>query len=313
VLSALGSVESIQDPTISAETSGRVVSIEVSEGQDIAAQQLLATIDNTLYKIEVGKAEAELQRQAVLLDNQQREVNRLLQLAKSQSISRDHLENEQAQLQVMTALRDVAKKQTEQAFYLESKTRILAPQAGIVSRRHISLGDYVTTGQALFDLVSVGSLRARISFPEHQAPSISIGKQVKLTTPGAPTTSAVGTVTGINPQINPHSRAVDILVEFNNPGGWYPGASVDAVLITGQSPNALTVPALSVVRRAGNDVVFIVEGGRASQRTVKPGWRDADWVEILEGLTVGDVVVTEGAGLISAGSPVEISEEKPAS
>jgi len=213
VLTALGSVESIHHPTISAETSGQIVSIEVSEGQSIAAQQLLATIDNTLHGIEADKAKAELQRQEVLLDNQQREVNRLLHLAKSQSVSKDRLEDEQAQLQMLKALRDVAKKQRQQALYLESKTRVQAPREAFIAKRHVSLGDYVSPGQALFDLVSVKKLRARLAFPEHHAASICVGKEVELTSPVARATVAVGTVTSINPRINPRSRALDVIVE----------------------------------------------------------------------------------------------------
>ncbi len=308
---ALGSVESIQDPTISAESSGQVVSIGVSEGDTVTVQQLMATIDDTLYKIEADKAAAELRRQEILLDNQQREVNRLLQLAKSQSISRNKLEDEQAQLKMLAAQLDVAKKQKQQALYLESKTRIVAPQSGIVAKRNISLGDYVTPGQALFMLVSVDILRARIAFPEHQAASISIGKQVKLKTPSAPGTIAIGSITSINPQINPRSRALDVIVEFSNPGGWYPGASVNATLIFEQSQDALTVPALSVVRRTGNDVVFVVKDGHASQRTVKLGWREDDWIEIVDGVTAGDLVVTGGAALITNGSLLDISVASP--
>ena len=93
VLTALGSVESIHHPTISAETSGQIVSIGVKEGESVAAGQLMATIDNTLQSIEADKATAELQRHEVLFDNQRREVDRLLQLRKSQSVSRDRLQN----------------------------------------------------------------------------------------------------------------------------------------------------------------------------------------------------------------------------
>ena len=99
-LTALGTVESIHNPTISAETSGQLVGIEVSEGQTVDAQQLLASIDNTLYSIKVDKAAGELKRQKALLDNQQREVNHLLRLAKSQSVSKDKLDDEQSQLQM---------------------------------------------------------------------------------------------------------------------------------------------------------------------------------------------------------------------
>ncbi|MGB0380300.1 MAG: efflux RND transporter periplasmic adaptor subunit [Luminiphilus sp.] len=310
VLTALGTVESIHHPTISAETSGQIIDIEVNEGDTVEVRQLLATIDNTLHRIESEKASAELQRQEVLLDNQRREVNRLLHLAKSQSVSKDRLEDEQAQLQMLTALRDIAKKQKQQALYLDSKTRVQAPQDGLIARRHVSLGDYVTPGQPLFSLVSIKRLRARLAFPEHHAAGISVGKQVRLQTPAAQASVAGGMVASVNPQINPRSRAIEVIVEFDNPGDWYPGASVDATLTVGQSQNALTVPSLSVVRRGGNDVIFVVDGDVASQRTVTLGWREDDWVEITEGVIAEDQVVTEGSALITDGSPLVISGEK---
>lgn len=312
ILTALGTVESIHNPTVSAETSGQIVSIEVSEGLPVGAQQLLATIDSTLQSIEAGKAADEIQRQKVLLDNQQREVNRLLRLAQSQSVSKDKLDNEQAQLHMLLAMLEVAKKQSEQALYLESKTRVQAPREGVIAKRYVSMGDYVTPGQPLFDLVSVKKLQARLAFSERHAASIRVGKEVRLQSPASLATAAIGTVTSINPQINPRSRALDVIVEFDNPGGWYPGASVDATLIVGQNRDALTVPMLSVVRRDGDDVVFVVDGHHASKRIVKLGWREDDWVEVLEGLAAHDQVVTEGSALVSDGSQLVISAKNPA-
>ena len=302
VLTALGSVESIHHPTISAETNGQIVTVDISEGQSAATGQLLTTIDNPLHQIEAAKAEAELKRQAVLLENQSREVVRLKRLEKSQSVSRDQLEDQEAQLAMLRAQRDVAKKQWEQALHMESKTRVLAPQAGLIARRHISLGDYVTLGTPLFDLVSVEKLKARLSFPEHDVTSIAIGKLVRLASPAAPDAIAIGEVTGINPQINIYNRAIEVTVKFDNPGGWLPGASVDATLIIDQHLDALTLPTISVVTRSDRKVVFVVEGDRASVRPVSLGWREVDWVEITAGLDAGDRVVVKGAALISDGS-----------
>ena len=263
VLTALGSVESIHHPTISAETSGQVVTVDISEGQSAAAHQLLASIDNTLHQIEADKAEAELKRQSVVLENQKREVERLKRLEKSQSVSKDQLEDQEAQLAMLEAQRDVAKKQWEQARYMVSKTRVLAPQAGLIARRHISLGDYVTPGMPLFDLVAVEKLKARLAFPEHDAASIAIGMNVHLVSPVAPGVVAIGKVTGINPQINISNRAMEVTVEFPNPGGWLPDASVDATLIVEVHAGALTLPTTSVVTRADQAVVFLVDGDRA--------------------------------------------------
>lgn len=311
-LTALGTVESIHNPTIAAETSGQLVGIEVSEGQTVDAQQLLASIDNTLYSIEVDKAAGELKRQKALLDNQQREVNHLLRLAKSQSVSKDKLDDEQSQLQMLSAMLEVAKKQSEQTQYLESKTRVLAPREGLIAKRYVSTGDYVTPGQPLFDLVSVKKLQARLAFAEHHAATIRIGKAVRLQSPASHETVALGKVGSINPRINPRSRALDVIVEFDNPGDWYPGASVDARLILGHTEGALTVPILSVVRRDGDDVVFVVNGDHASKRVVKLGWQEDDWVEVLEGLSTQDQVITEGSALVSDGSKLIFNVKNPA-
>jgi membrane fusion protein (multidrug efflux system) len=309
VLSALGSVESISDPTVSAETAGQVREIAVREGDAVEMGQLLAALDGTLHEIESAKAEAELRRHEVLLENQSNEVKRLRRLDESQSVSRDKLEDEQAQLEMLRAQRDVARKQWEQALYLQSKTRIEAPLNGLVSRRHISPGDYVTSGQPLFELVSVDTLRARIAFPEHDASRVAIGKKVELTSPAAPGVIAVGAVTAVNPQIKIHNRALEVTVEFANPGGWLPGASTDATLVVEKRKGALTLPGLAVVRRNGRDVVFVIDKGRATAVEVTQGWREDDWIEISQGLAITDLVVVEGAGQISDGSLVEIESE----
>ncbi len=308
VLSALGTVESIHHPTISAETSGQITSIDVAEGDAVVAQQTLAAMDSTLHAIEAAKADAELGRQTVVLENQRQEVARLKRLASSRSVSQDQLEDQQAELAMYEAQRNVARQELQRARYMESKARIVAPQAGLISRRHISVGDYVTTGTPLFDLVSVDRLRARLAFPERDLAAISIGKQVQLVSPAAPDTLAVGEVTSINPQINVGSRAVEVTVEFANPGGWLPGASADATLVVQSKPRALTVPPTSIVIRDDRSVVFVVNDGRVEARPVDVGWPEVEWVEISSGLSPGDLVVVEGAAQLDDDSLVELSD-----
>lgn len=304
VLTALGTIEGIHHPTISAETSGQITSVDTSEGKSVQAGQLLASIDNTLHQIEAAKAEAELKRQSVVLENQRRVVERLKRLEQTQSVSRDQLEDQQAQLEMLQAQRDVAEKQWEQARHMESKTRVVAPQAGLISRRHISLGDYVSLGTPLFNLVSVDKLKARLSFPEHDVASIAIGRRTHLISPAAPGVMAIGEVTAINPQININNRAIEVTVEFDNPGGWLPGASVDATMIIEEHTAALTIPANSVVKRSNQQVVFVIEGNHVRARPVTLGWQEVDWVEVISGLTPEERVVVNGAALISDGSLV---------
>ncbi len=308
VLPALGSVESIHHPTISAETSGQIMSIDIAEGDAVTAQQQLASMDNTLHNIEAAKAEAELLRQGVVVENQRQEVTRLQRLAKSKSVSQDQLEDQQAELSMLEAQRKVANQELQRARYMESKTRVIAPQAGLVSRRHVSLGDYVSPGTPLFDLVSVNRLRARLAFPERDAAAIAIGKKVQLVSPAAPDAVAMGEVTSINPQIKVDSRAIEVIVEFDNPGGWLPGASADATLVVKSRPQALTLPPTSIVTRDSRAVVFVVTEGRVEARPVEVGWTEVDWVEISSGLSPGDRVVVEGAAQLDDGSLVDVGD-----
>jgi len=307
VLTALGSIESINDPTVSAQASGQVEQIVVREGDRVETGQLLAALDSTLHAIESAKSAAEVRRYDVLFENQDSEVKRLLRLAQSKSVSQDKLEDEQAQLEMLAAQRDIAHKQWEQHQYIESKTRIVAPLDGLITRRYISPGDYVTTGQPLFDLVSVERLRARIGFPEHDASRIAVGKEVHLTTPASPGATAIGEVAAVNPQINVHNRAVEVSVEFDNPGGWLPGASADVALVVERRAQALTVPLMAVVIRDGRNVVFVVAGNQARAVPVTAGWREAGWVEIISGINITDLIVVEGAGLLSNGSHIEVA------
>ena len=311
LLTALGSLESINDPTLSAETSGQVKQLDVREGDSVTEGQVLATLDDTLHAIETAKAEAELRRANVVRRNQFEEVQRLQRLANSQSVSRDKLEDEQAQLEILTAQRDVARKQWEQAKYMESKTRVKSPIKGLVTRRHISKGDYVVNGQTLFDLVSVDRLRARVSFPEQDAAQIEVGKEVRLTTPAAPGETAIGEITAVNPQIKTHNRAMEITVEFENPGSWLPGASADAELVVESREQALSVPVLALGNRDGKTVVFILEQDRVRAAVVTTGWREENWVEILDGVRAGERIVVEGAAMLTDGSRVSVEDAAP--
>jgi len=304
VLKALGTSESIQHPTIAAETSGRVVELNVTEGAPVRAGAVLVKIDDTLHRIDAAKAQAELKRAQVLLDNQAREVERLTRLAEKGAVSKDHLEDEQDQQKVLAAQRDIARKQWEQASYLESRTRVAAPLDSLVTRRHVSVGDYVNVGQPLVDLVAIDTLRARLAFPEQDAALVALGKGVWLRSPAAPGIEALGQVTNVNPQIETGSRALEIIVEFANPGGWLPGGSVDATLLVETRTGALTVPRISVVRRNERDVVYVLENDMARERVVSLGWREADWIEIVSGIGKDDWVVVEGAALVTDGSAV---------
>ena len=97
-------------------------------------------------------------------------------------------------------------------------------------------------------------------------------------------------------------------MEFDNPGGWLPGASVDATLVTEQHTAALTLPIMSVVKRGGTDVIYVAENNRAVAHKVSLGWREDEWVEVLSELNPKAHVVVDGAALLTDGSLLSVAE-----
>ena len=97
-------------------------------------------------------------------------------------------------------------------------------------------------------------------------------------------------------------------MDINNPGSWRPGASVNGTVIIAEHPGAVTVPEQSVVRRPAGEVVYVIEQGRARQRVVRTGQRKEGRIEILEGVTVGDILAVDGAGFLTDGARVQVLE-----
>jgi RND family efflux transporter MFP subunit len=114
-------------------------------------------------------------------------------------------------------------------------------------------------------------------------------------------------VTDIRPGVNPSSRSVTLIVDFENPGGWRPGASVRAELILSVREAALLVPQVAVVRRPAGEVVYVIENGIARERVVRRGERRGREVEILDGLTGDEVIAVDGAGFLADGAKVDIA------
>jgi RND family efflux transporter MFP subunit len=115
------------------------------------------------------------------------------------------------------------------------------------------------------------------------------------------------TITEVRPSVNPANRSITVIVDFDNPGSWRPGASVRADVVLAVRPDAVTVPQVAIVRRPVGDVVYVIRDGKAEERPVKRGLRSGARVEILEGLAAGEVVAVDGAGFLTQGAGVDVA------
>jgi multidrug efflux pump subunit AcrA (membrane-fusion protein) len=177
-----------------------------------------------------------------------------------------------------------------------------------VAARFSSEGELNAGLTRMFRLVIDDPLKLRASVPERHAGRIRIGQKVLIRVE-AETDTFPGTVTRINPQIDPANRSFEVEVAVPNAEHRLkPGAFARAEILTVVQPDVLLVPQRAVVSFAGVKKVYSVKDGKAVEILIETGVHVDDWVEVTKSknLKPGDPIVVEGVNRLSAGVPVSV-------
>jgi multidrug efflux pump subunit AcrA (membrane-fusion protein) len=162
-----------------------------------------------------------------------------------------------------------------------------------------------------------GSFTIRLPFPEHVARQLRVGQAVKLTSFDNPDRAATATVREIRPALDNTTQTMEVIAVLAGGREWYSVGSVRGEVVIGVRRGALVVPEQAVVLRpAGThgtkSAVYAADGEFARERTVKTGVLRNGEIEVTEGLKAGEVVVVDGAGLLSDGAKIRVMEPAPA-
>jgi RND family efflux transporter MFP subunit len=186
-----------------------------------------------------------------------------------------------------------------------SDATLLAPFDGAVRERRAAPGEYLAAGTPIATLVRLHPLRLRVEVPERDSRGIRAGLPARVTVEGDQSVYR-GRVVRLSPAFEEQSRTLVIEAEVDNQQGRLrPGSFAKAEIETSTSAGVVTVPASAIVTFAGIQKVFTVKDGKAVERPVVVGRREADWVEIVEGLQAGESVVAAPGNLVT-GQPVSV-------
>lgn len=198
-------------------------------------------------------------------------------------------------------------------------SQILSPIGGTVVSQSVYEGQYVGTGERLFEIADFSTMWFEFLAYEQDMPWIRLGQMVTVTTPSLPGKSFEGKITFIDPNFDPTTRSTKVRVELPNPlvdgrrqllHQLYADGTVKV-----DANDALSIPRTAIIRTGPQAVVYLDQGGGAyKQVTVETGRRGDALVEILSGLKPGDKVVTSGNLLIDGQAELNRSftEEEPA-
>ena len=167
----------------------------------------------------------------------------------------------------------------------------------MVTDRPLYPGEMAAAGTPLLTVMDISSVIAKAHIPQSDAAALKVGDNGTMTVPGI-AEPIEGKVTVVSPALDPNSTTVEVWFEAKNPKHELkPGTSVQVSLTAQTVKDALVVPASSIVTATDGATSVMLAGtdGLAHQKTVKVGIRNGDDVQILEGVTASDKVITSGA------------------
>ncbi len=304
-----GSLMPQNTATIRAEMSAAVMKTNAEPGERVRAGQALAQLDATVLRDQALSARSAVTTAQSSLDMATRDLSRTETLEKAGAIAEREVERARnavlgAQTQLSTARAQLANIQM--ALH---KASVQSPWAGVVSERHVSAGDVVSPGTALYTVVDPGSMQLEASVPAEQLGQVRVGMAVEFRVNGYPNRPFVGRITRVNPTADPATRQVKLTAAIPNAGNTLVGGLFAEGRVSTESKVAPMVPLAAVDERGLRPSVVRLKSGRIEKVEVSLGIRDAaaETVEITAGLAAGDTLLLGAARGISPGTPVKVS------
>jgi len=292
ILTAVGSLIASESIVLRPEIPGRVLRIRFEEGQKVALDAPLIELDPSIYRAALDQAAADF---SLAKANHDRATTLF-----SQKTGTGRSVDETAAALNSTRAR-VALADAQLA-----KATLVAPFAGVVGLRRFSVGDVVSPGQDLVNLVALDPIKVDFRVPETRLPALAPGQTLEMTVDALPGRSFQGTVYAIEPLVEAAGRSILLRARVPNPDGTLrPGLFARVNLIITTRENTMLIPEQAIVPVGSRQTVFRVVDGKAVTTDVQLGIRRDGKVEVTGGLHPDDRVVTAGQLKLHDGSAVE--------
>lgn len=285
-----GTVVSRNDARISAEITGRITWI-AEVGDTFKKGQVIARIDNTFYKNEVRRLEADMLQKT-------QNLARIEELAASQFSSASTLQQAEADKEMSSAILDQAKYNLE-------RTQIKAPFTGVVVERIGQVGEFASTGVQLLRFVDTENMEVSARVPISSAKFLEGVESVFVM---ENLEGQLLNLRSVVPVGDERSRMMEIRVALPE-GTWVVGTAVKVDVPSGPAREALAVPRDALILRTNSIFLFTVDGEDNAKRvSVRLGAASGDYVEVIGDITEGSQVVVRGGERLREGQKVAIAD-----
>jgi membrane fusion protein (multidrug efflux system) len=301
-IGALGSVRAVRGVDVTTEVAGLVRSVRFRSGEDAKQDQVLVELnaDTDVAQLHALEAAAELSATVYARDHVQFEA---------QAISQAQLDADQADLKNRRA------QVAAQAATVAKKT-LRAPFAGRLGITTVNPGQYLNPGDKVVTLQTIDPIYVDFWLPQQELGRVRVGQHVELTADAYPGEKFTGTITALDPRVDPSTRNFQSEALISNTAQHLtPGMFAHVAVAAGQPKRYLTLPQTAITYNPYGATVFVAQQGAggatglvARQTFVTLGATRGDQVAVQSGIGQGDQIVTSGQLKLKNGTPLKVDD-----
>jgi RND family efflux transporter MFP subunit len=308
--SAEAVVEAVRQSTVAAQVSGRIVDIRFDVGDRVQKGDVILRIDERAASQAVAASDAQVREAEAGLANARAQYERTKQLVAQKFVSQAALDKAEADFKAAESRMKAMLAGAGAAATEKSFTTIVAPYSGVVSARHVQLGEMAAPGKPLLTGFDPSTLRVVATVASSQVAAIQAGATARIEVPSLDRWIDVKTIT-VMPSADPRTHTTQVRLDLPvDAKGLLPGVFARAHFVTGKAPR-LMVPRAAVLRRSEVTAVYVVgANGQPLLRQVRVGTAsDEKSIEVLAGLRPGERVAIEP---VKAGMATGAAGQSPA-
>jgi membrane fusion protein (multidrug efflux system) len=277
---ASGTVVPNEEVNLMSEASGKLVKLDIQEGAYVTKGQLIAKINDRELR-------AQLQKVIYNQELSRKIEARQKKLLNVEAINLEEYDITSNNIRVLEAEKEILEAQL-------ARTEVRAPFSGRIGLKYISEGAYMAPGTPIATIVQSNPVKIDFTVPEKYTPNIRVGNVVKFNLDGDPSTYNAR-ILAVDPKVDESLRTLRVRAIAQNPSGRFvPGMFVKVLADLDANKSAMMIPTEAIVPVLKGKKVFIVKNGKAQEVMVTTGLRTDKKIQVIEGLNVGDSLITSG-------------------
>jgi membrane fusion protein (multidrug efflux system) len=307
-IEATGQLLAAAEASVAAQVSGQITRVDFDEGAAVEKGHVILEIDPEQRQLEYQDQHARVAEARAQLAEAERERGRVASLHARSAVSQSHVDEADTALEMARSRLEAADARLGLSRRALSDSSVKAPFAGIIARRYVSRGEFVRTGQQLFDLVALEDIEVEFHLAEVDSSRVAIGAPVSVRVAPFPDRVFKARVSVISPTIDSRTRTLRVKgVLENRDGQLRPGLFARVDLGVARRSGVVMVPEEAVLQRADGSVIFRMRDQREVERVrVTTGVYRDGLVEVARGLVAGDVIVVRGQTELVDGAVVRV-------